>query len=129
MDIGWTTPFVGVPYKVHGRTAEGADCWGIVRMALATGFGKQVPDYADEYGSLLEAPKAVAKHRDSLDTVPSPEPGDIVLMKLYGDICHVALFVGNNTILHADPFGSQPSRLERMTRALTLRVEGYYRVN
>ena len=31
---GWVRDYVGIPFRERGRTPEGADCWGLVWLAL-----------------------------------------------------------------------------------------------
>ncbi len=33
--IAWVSGYVGVPWLDRGRTADGADSWGLVRLVLA----------------------------------------------------------------------------------------------
>lgn len=128
-DLSWTVEYVGVPYKLHGRTKSGADCWGLVRLALVERFGKDVPSFTDEYFRLDEAADAIVRNRkDMVIAVEKPEVGDLVLMRIRNAPCHVGLWVGDGYVLHADPAGEQGSRMEQLTRALKLRVEGYYHV-
>jgi cell wall-associated NlpC family hydrolase len=92
-------------------------------------FGTMLPDYSDEYPTQADAVRAIGEHSAHMEMVTDfQRPGDLVLMNVGNSPCHVGLLVGSDYILHADPFGKQPSRLERISRAIKLRIEGYYRV-
>ena len=45
----WVEPYVGVPFADLGRTREGCDCWGLVRLILAEQRGLVLPCYATSY--------------------------------------------------------------------------------
>ncbi|NMW23861.1 C40 family peptidase, partial [Rhodanobacter denitrificans] len=45
----WAGPYVGIPYRTHGRDRAGVDCWGLVRLVMAEVFGAELPDYGDTY--------------------------------------------------------------------------------
>lgn len=40
--------YVGLPFKRMGRTREGLDCWGLVRLVLMENGGPQLPSYDGE---------------------------------------------------------------------------------
>ena len=52
--------YVGLPWLDRGRTADGADCWGLVRLVLAGHFGVEVPSYLDDYDDPREVVRVAA---------------------------------------------------------------------
>jgi cell wall-associated NlpC family hydrolase len=46
--------FVGIPFLDRGRTVEGADCWGLFRLALLKVAGLELPAYDEHYASCVE---------------------------------------------------------------------------
>lgn len=46
--------FVGVPFVARGRAMDGADCWGLFRLALLKVAGLEVPSYDELYSTVLE---------------------------------------------------------------------------
>lgn len=87
--VDFALQFEGNPY-VYGGTSltNGADCSGFV-MSVFKEFGYELPRVA--------AAQYSASNQKSLEDI---EPGDLVFYGDYG-IDHVALYIGNNQIIHA----------------------------
>ncbi|MBS97080.1 MAG: hypothetical protein CMI01_00165 [Oceanospirillaceae bacterium] len=94
--------FKGTPYKHQGRTpGAGLDCIGLVMAAHQTaGIEFDLPtDY-----SRVPRPALLLKHLGRYcHTVPVQEmaAGDILLLKLRHYPQHLALYVGENSIVHS----------------------------
>lgn len=107
---------LGVPYAVGGRSREGADCLGIVLLALAElGIPARDPwlEVMDRWASGWRA-SAEAMPRGWVQ-VESPDyvPGDVLLC---GDGQHVAIYAGGGYVLHSrERVGAHFTRLERLT--------------
>ena len=56
----WVNKYVGIPFKSGGRTSDGCDCYGLVRMVLK-----------NEYSLIL--PMLDGKYIDALDTETTKE--------------------------------------------------------
>ena len=103
----WVTPYIGLPFKPHGRDRHGVDCWGLVRLVLAERFALNLPSYADGYGSTEDARDIGRLIRGEL--VPwrpvafgAEQPGDVVLMRLMNQPMHVGLVVDPGWMLHIE---------------------------
>ena len=126
----WVASLIGIPYEAHGRTREGCDCYGIVRLALAE-MGKALPPFAFDYDAADRAEEARL-----IDTglpligaakIEVPELGDIVLMRFLGITSHVGLYVGGKMILHITK--GKASCIEPIDSPLIAsRIVGFYRV-
>ena len=120
---------VGIPWLDKGRTHEGCDCWGLVRLAFAEQLGVDLPSYADGYQDTGD--------RTALDGLYDSERGpwqavelgteeafDMVLLRERP--WHVGLVVRRGLMLHM-PEG-QSSVVEPYTTGRHLRrIEGIYR--
>ena len=100
---------LAIPYESNGRTQQGADCYGIVRMSRVYLFGKPwMPVYGAVEGSdkraLTEAMQAEAVNF----TECQPIPGAIAAA-FRGKLCtHIAIVVdidGKRMILETDEPG------------------------
>ncbi len=87
--VDFAMQYVGNPYVWGGTSLEsGADCSGFVLSVFAE-FGVELPHFA--------ASQAGFGTEVSVDEL---EPGDLVFYG-YGDISHVAIYKGNQEIVHA----------------------------
>lgn len=128
--------FVGLPFADHGRTRDGADCWGGVRMVLSELRGVLLPDYGDGYGHTGDYAGIGVAIRNGLvedfRRVTNPMPFDLIIFALAKKPWHVGLVVEPGRFLHwpqPDDRGNDgSSRIERYTDAKwSRRIEGFYR--
>jgi len=110
---------VGTPYLVGGASAAGADCWGVVMMALGAA-GLDLPAW--NTGTEDLGPRAsvtISRHAKralidgTVSPIETPEPGAIVVCRDAEDNSpHVAVLVDSEWVLH----GVAPSaRCERLS--------------
>ena len=102
----WVHELIGIPFVEKGRTPAGCDCWGVVRLALARGFGVSVPDYAEDYPTTTDRDEIAALMRgEALGWTDCPlaeaQPGDVVLFRIQGMVCHAGLAIEPPWFLHA----------------------------
>ena len=98
---------VGTPYRVGGASPDGADCWGVVMMALGA-VGIDVPAW--NTGTDALGPRAsltITRHAKQalLDAVVEPlrdvEPGAIIVCRDAEDNSpHVAIALDAEWVLH-----------------------------
>lgn len=126
----WTNDYIGIPYLRCGRTKEGADCYGLVRLVLVKVFGKAIPEYADYLTLSIQDQKRIIDERiPVIDASPteSPAEGDLILFRLCGIPCHIGIYAGNGEFLHTlAPHDSCIERVDSMK--WRTRIEGFYRV-
>lgn len=124
----WWNDYVGIPYQPKGRTRDGADCWGLVRMVYADQFDTELPSLADEYEHEDDAGIAqlVAMRKESWVPVDQPRPGDVVVFRVLGQPTHVGVAAAPGTFLHSrEGYASTIERLD--SGAWKHRVDGFFR--
>lgn len=103
--------YVGIPFKLHGETREGLDCWGLVRLWYREQYGIDLPAFGDQYGREINA--AERAHLAALIRGESAEwkpiragheaRGHVVLCRIMGDESHLGIVVERGRMLHARP--------------------------
>lgn len=124
----WWNDYVGVPYEQKGRTKQGADCWGLVRMIYQEQFDIELPSFGDEYQAdeAMQINDLLAMHREGWEKVTVPRPGDVVLFRIFGHLGHVGVVATPNTFLHCrEGYAATIERLD--TGTWRHRIEGFYR--
>lgn len=127
----WIANFIGIPFRAHGRTRAGCDCYGLVRLVLAEHFGKTLPAFDDGYDfdDRAEEARLIKEGLPLIGAmlVETPEPGDIVLLRYLGVASHVGVYVGDGRLLHTEEREGY-SGLDDLTGPfLRSRIVGYYR--
>jgi cell wall-associated NlpC family hydrolase len=92
---------LGVRFRLHGRSAEGLDCVGLVALALrAEGYEGPVPSgYALRSGDAARVHAAIEAL--GLVRAEEPRPGDLVLFKAGPGQLHFAI-QAEAGVIHAD---------------------------
>lgn len=127
----WAEAYVGIPYRFGGSSRDGADCWGLARLALRERFGVDLPEvpHAEGGPAHLGAVAAAALPMIATARVEAPLAGDLVLLRVFGHPCHVGLVVDEEGGYMLHTLGQHDSALERYTSARWApRLEGFYRV-
>lgn len=89
--IGYGEKFLGTPYVWGGTTPSGFDCSGYTSYVYKNTLGKSIPRTS---GAQYSASKKISKD--------AAEVGDLVFFSGNGrSITHVAIYAGNNRLLHA----------------------------
>ena len=92
---------IPVRFIDRGRSFHGWDCWGLIFMAFKLVYGIELDSL--NYNSCFskEAVKDFEMESKNYKEIKLgfEKPGDIVVFRL----CHVALIIGNNDMLHVQP--------------------------
>lgn len=103
MIADWAKKYVGIPFQAHGRTMEGFDCWGCVRLVHEQEFGIVLPELDGNYTILREiSSRSKLIERNITDIwvkMTAPKPGTVILTKMKGLPIHVMVYVGDNYAL------------------------------
>ena len=129
----WTQKYVGIPFLSGGRNVSGVDCYGLVRLVLNNEYGYNLPLLANTYDNALDVFETRAlfqKYGPLLcgEKISEPEEKAVALLKMRGLPSHVALYAGDDFIIHA--MSKTGVACERLSRPLlTSMIEGWYRVD
>lgn len=52
--MSWAAKYIGILFVEHGRTREGCDCWGLLRLVYREEFGIELPGYDERNESIQE---------------------------------------------------------------------------
>jgi cell wall-associated NlpC family hydrolase len=105
----WVVPYIGLPWQMLGRTREGLDCWGLVRLVLAERWGVAVPafDGAGWTGQrkaedIAAFARFITGHMPDWKSVGwvGRREGDGVLLRVRGRPVHIGLIVAPEWFLH-----------------------------
>ena len=128
----WFAEYVGIPFKSLGRTKDGCDCYGLVRIVLQEQYNVSLPELLT-YANALD-------HTEIKDTITtnipllsgeklsSPEEGAVVIFTTQGLSAHIGLFVSDKLILHTTK--NTGAVIESVnTPRIKNRIRGIYNVN
>jgi len=129
----WVKKYVGIPFVSNGRTADGCDCYGLVRLVLCNEYGVTLPELSNDYDNALniaQTAKLFAEHLPVIASVKIKEPKESALIVIteQGKPSHVGIVAGNGYILHT---GAKTGSVCQRTShpGLRSRIEGYYSVS
>ena len=131
--------YVGMRYLAGGRDidgevlgasgASGVDCWGLVRLVYDREFGIKLPGHDGvnrDTTSDEDLADYGAAQMEDWERVRSPEPGDIVLLRVKGNPMHVGVVTAPGDFLHVRA-GSDSVIDRYRSRLWADRIEGFYR--
>jgi len=98
----WSNKYLNIPFKAGGRDLTGLDCWGLTRLIYKEEFNIELPSFAGEYD--VDDPKLlheiIAQHKEGWEKLLSPEPGCVVLFRMFGTESHIGVVVNDTQFLH-----------------------------
>lgn len=118
--------YVGLPWQDRGRTPDGCDCWGLLRLVYAGELGIDLPDHSNHYYTAADAAIGglITVGLADWRPVEAERPLDAVLIKQAP--WHVGVIVRRGLMLHM-PHGKTSCIEPYDTGRWSRRVEGIYR--
>ena len=93
--------FIGTPYRHQGRApGAGLDCIGLVVASLEAA-GIDISGLPSDYSHIPKPKLILSNIARYCDVVAEMAPGDILVMALRTHPQHLALYVGDNQIIHS----------------------------
>jgi len=101
MVIPWWTKYIGVPYDDGGRTLDGCDCYGLVRIVYQQELRIEIPSYigyscVQDHNYIL--PK-LEEERLRWKSIEKPEDFAVVLW-MGGKLLHIGLAINEKQVIH-----------------------------
>lgn len=127
--MSWSDNYIGLPWREHGRSREGVDCYGLLRLIYEEQLSIRLPAYT-MYQS-VECRREIALLIEGLSTnwyqVDQPKPFDAVLFRIGLYPSHLGVVVKQPLFIHQPEKGE--SVIARWTSPeWTNRVAGFYRL-
>jgi cell wall-associated NlpC family hydrolase len=101
-----TDDYIRIPFKDHGRTREGADCWGLACIIFKEQLGIDLPtftDYADtkDQARISEMIKSESISWQSIG--PMREKAfDMAVFRMMGQPMHVGVVIKPGLMIHCE---------------------------
>lgn len=92
--------YLDVPFVHCGRSRTGVDCVGLLCAAMRD---VGLADYAPKPYARGDHSRLCAEVEQFAEAVEGePIPGDLLVMRVRGEVTHLALVTGEGTIIHAN---------------------------
>lgn len=134
----WVGGYIGIPYKLGGRTHSAADCWGLAMLVLIEALKVENAPLFTGVEWSIKSPgdkrRAIGEFIDRASStlfdpvMPGMEVvGDIIVLRVSGNPLHVGIVVAPGAMLHTDE--DADSALERYDGPMWgRRVMGFHRL-
>ena len=129
----WVKKYIGIPFASNGRSMDGCDCYGLVRLVLRNEYGISLPELSNDYSNALNTSETARLFAENLpvlagEKIGSPEEKAVVVITEHGVAAHIGIAAGGGYVLHTGV--KTGSVCQRETHpGLRGRIEGYYRVS
>lgn len=104
---GWITSYLGIPFQDHGRTREGVDCYGLVRLIYEERRGITLPSYTEAYATTHDCVEITALLKNEVGSrwkeIPLSEAAmyDGLVFRLLGQPTHFGMVLEPPMFIHA----------------------------
>jgi len=128
----WCNDFIKIPFAELGRSREGADCWGLVRIVYEEMLGLNLPSYLD-YSDTKDAEAISGMISDqTVKKWKFIEPGDerpydCAVFKMAGIPMHVGVVVESGMMIHCERGCGTYVTYYNKEKQWHRRLEGFFR--
>jgi cell wall-associated NlpC family hydrolase len=107
--MNWTNDYIGIPFVDGGRTFDGCDCWGLVRLIFEKELDITLPQYGEISSSdMIRISEKMKAGRDDAETwlpvLGDAKQFDVVVMAWTGRKSpgHVGVAVDARRLIHVE---------------------------
>lgn len=106
MRPAWVGPYLEIPFAERGRTREGLDCYGLVRLIYHDQRNIELPSYTESYTTTTDREEITAIYRGAVSShwreVPVAQAAtfDVTIIRMLGDPIHFGLVLDPPWFLH-----------------------------
>ena len=127
----WSNKYIRIPFLDRGRSKNGADCWGLVRIIFADERGIDLP-VLDGYCDTKDAATIKDIIGDECARWSRVDPGqempfDVVVFKMLGLSMHIGLIVEPGLMIHCQKKSNTTHCRYLNESEWKCRIEGFYR--
>lgn len=126
-----TDDFIRIPFADHGRTRQGADCWGLICIMFAELRGVELPSLTG-YSDTKDKVRISDIIKSESIAWESIEPGkeetfDVAVFRMLGQPMHVGLVVKCGLMIHCERGSGVYLTEYYKERQWDKRLEGFFR--
>lgn len=102
----WSNKYISIPFADHGRSKQGADCWGLARIIYKEELGIDLPTLLD-YENIKDG-KSIAQlyEKEHIDwqevKIGDEQPYDILVFKILGFPTHIGIVIDKGVMIHCE---------------------------
>lgn len=103
----WTEKYLTIPFREHGRTRDGVDCYGLACLVYQEELGMTLPSYTEAYATTQDAEEIRRLLHHELGSHWRPIPlteareFDGVIFRILGHPTHFGLVLQAPWFLHS----------------------------
>ena len=129
----WVKKYVGMEFKSGGRTSDGCDCYGLVRLILANEYSVLLPSFTRGYFDANDQNQTGGLFKKYMplilaEKIEVPEEKALAVIRTRGLCTHVAIYAGDGYMMHI--MANTAAVCDRIDNPMLAgRIEGWYRVS
>lgn len=103
----WSAQYLNLPFLERGRSRQGIDCYGLVRLVYQEQRGIELPTYTESYATTQDRDEIAALCRGEVarqwQEIPTKEAQlfDGVIFRIMGQASHFGMVLEAPYFLHA----------------------------
>lgn len=126
-----TNKYIRIPFAEHGRSREGADCWGLACIIFTEERGLTLPHlvgYSDTKDKVT-IPEIIKSESIRWEFIPTghEQPFDIAVFRMLGQPMHVGVVVKRGLMIHSERGSGVYLTAYYKERQWDKRLEGFFR--